>query len=139
MQLHPKDTGATFFEIDEQLGEGAHDIDGPWAPAGPDWQRAKNTELVNGIKTAELQCDDPEAVASRWSAIAEIPLKNELTIELDNASLRFASCSDGRPEGLGGLDLSAPGKERILEVADSLDLRTGDSQVYLCGTRFNLL
>ncbi|HIB75997.1 MAG TPA: hypothetical protein EYO56_09060, partial [Gammaproteobacteria bacterium] len=31
MQLHPKDTGATFFEIDEQLGEGAHDIDGPWA------------------------------------------------------------------------------------------------------------
>jgi len=53
--------------------------------------------------------------------------------------LRFVGCSDGRPEGLGGLDLSAPGKEKILEVADSLDLRTGDSQVYLCGTRFNLL
>ena len=139
MQLHPKDTGATFFEIDEQLGEGAHDIDGPWAPAGPNSQRAKNTELVDGIETAELQCDDPEAVANRWSAIAEIPLKNKLTVELDNASLRFVGCSDGRPEGLGGLDLSAPGKEKILEVADSLDLRTGDSQVYLCGTRFNLL
>ncbi|GIT33286.1 MAG: hypothetical protein Ct9H300mP3_08170 [Gammaproteobacteria bacterium] len=26
MQLHPKDTGATFFEIDEQLGDGAHEL-----------------------------------------------------------------------------------------------------------------
>jgi len=139
MQLHPKDTGATFFEIDEQLGEEAHDIDGPWTPAGPDWQRAKNTKLVDGIRAAELQCDNPEDVANRWSDIAEIPLANELTMELDNASLRFVDCTDGRPEGLGGLDLSAPGKEEILELADSLDLRTGDSQVNICGTRFNLL
>ena len=80
MQLHPKDTGATFFEIDEQLGEGAHDIDGPWAPAGPDWQRAKNTELVDGIKAAELQCEDPEVVANKWSDIAEIPLANESSL-----------------------------------------------------------
>ncbi len=60
-------------------------------------------------------------------------------MELDNASLRFVDCTDGRPEGLGSLDLSAPGKEEILELADSLDLRTGDSQVNICGTRFNLL
>ena len=91
MQLHPKDTGATFFEIDEQLGEGAHDLDGPWTPAGPDWQRAKNTELVDKIRAAELQCDNPEDVANRWSDIAEIPLANELTMELDNASLRSVS------------------------------------------------
>jgi len=39
MQLHPRDTGGTFFEIDEQRGPGAHSPDGPWAPAGPDWRR----------------------------------------------------------------------------------------------------
>ena len=139
MQLHPKDTGATFFEIDEQLGEGAEDIDGPWGPAGPDWQRAKNTDRVDGILAAELQCDDPEAVAKKWSDIAEIPLVEELNLELDNASLRFIPCSDGRPEGLGGLDLSAPGKLEILQTADSLGLQTGDSQVQICGMRLNLL
>ena len=131
MQLHPKDTGATFFEIDEQLGEGANDIDGPWGPAGPDWQRAKNTDRVDGILAAELQCDDPEAVAKKWSDIAEIPLVEELNLELDNASLRFIPCSDGRPEGLGGLDLSAPGKLEILQTADSLGLQTGNSQVQI--------
>ena len=139
MQLHPKDTGATFFEIDEQLGEGADDIDGPWGPAGPDWQRAKNTDRVDGILAAELQCDDPEAVAKKWSDIAEIPLVEELNLELDNASLRFIPCSDGRPEGLGGLDLSAPGKLEILQTADSLGLQTGNSQVQICGMRLNLL
>ena len=139
MQLHPKDTGATFFEIDEQLGEGADDIDGPWGPAGPDWQRAKNTDRVDGILAAELQCDDPEAVAKKWSEIAEIPLVEELNLELDNASLRFIPCSDGRPEGLGGLDLSSPGKLEILQIADSLGLQTGDSQVQICGMRLNLL
>ena len=139
MQLHPKDTGATFFEIDEQLGEGAQDIDGPWGPAGPDWQRAKNTDRVDGILAAELQCDDNKAVAKKWSDIAEIPLDEELNLELDNASLRFIPCSDGRPEGLGGLDLSAPGKLEILQTADSLGLQTGDSQVQICGMRLNLL
>ena len=41
MQLHPKDTGGSFFEIDEQRGENAQEFDGPWHPGGPNWQRAK--------------------------------------------------------------------------------------------------
>jgi len=139
MQLHPKDTGATFFEIDEQLGEGAHEVDGPWAPAGPDWQRAKNTNRVNGILAAELQCDEPVAVAKKWGDISEIAQVDSLTLELENASLRFVSCVDGRPEGLGGLDLSAPGKFEILKAADNLGLQTGDSQIYICGMRLNLI
>ena len=139
MQLHPKDTGATFFEIDEQLGEGAHEVDGPWAPAGPDWQRAKNTNRVNGILAAELQCDEPVAVAKKWGDISEIAQVDSLTLELENASLRFVPCVDGRPEGLGGLDLSAPGKFEILKAADNLGLQTGDSQIYICGMRLNLI
>ena len=70
MQMHPKDTGGSFFEIDEQLGAGAHDADGPWEPAGPDWQAAKNTDRVTGIAAAEVQCDHPQTVADRWSEIA---------------------------------------------------------------------
>ena len=139
MQLHPKDTGATFFEIDEQLGEGAQNIDGPWEPAGPDWQKSRKLDRVNGILGAELQCEDPADVAKKWSDIAEIPLEDDLSLALDNASLRFIPCSDGRPEGLGAVDVSAPGRIEILRMAETLGLKTNDSQVYLCGMRINLL
>ena len=45
MQMHPKDTGGSFFEIDQQLGEGAHDADGPWEPAGgANWKAALRTD-----------------------------------------------------------------------------------------------
>jgi len=139
MQLHPKDTGGSFFEIDEQLGAGAHDEDGPWEPAGADWQRAKHTQRVTGIVAAELQCADPADVARRWGAIAELPVSDELTITLDNATLRFVPCSDGRPEGLGGIDVSTADKAAILAAADAIGAKRGDEQIYLCGLRINLV
>ncbi len=139
MQLHPKDTGATFFEIDEQMGSDAHAEDGPWEPAGADWQRARRTERVTGIVAAELQCDDPAAVARRWADIAELNLNEDLSIELDNATLRFVPCTDGRPEGLGGIDVSCADSAAILGSAESIGAKSGDAQVYLCGMRINLV
>ncbi len=138
MQLHPKDTGGSFFEIDEQMGEGAHDDDGPWEPAGPNWQRARRTERVNAILAAEVQCDDPGQTAARWSEIAEIPL-NDNVLELANAAVRFVPCADGRPEGLGGIDLAAVECDAILETAERLGAVRGDRQIYLCGMRMNLI
>ena len=109
MQLHPRDTGATFFEIDEQHGDRALEPDGPWHPAGPNWQRVKNIEVSQGIVAAELQVDDPDAVATRWAAIAGIDVvadsEGRPSIELDNATLRFVPIADGRGEGLGGIDV----------------------------------
>lgn len=139
MQLHPKDTGATFFEIDEQLGDNAHAEDGPWEPAGPDWQRAKQTERVTGIVAAELQCDDPVAVAQKWADIAQISLQPNLTIELANATLRFVACTDGRPEGLGGIDVATVDAPAILAAADAIGAKRSDQQIYLCGMRINLV
>ena len=137
MQLHPKDTGATFFEIDEQLGPDAHNDDGPWEPAGDDWQRAK-TDTVSGIVAAELQCDDPAAVAARWGEIAELPV-DAGQIGLANATLRFVACTDGRPEGLGGIDIASHRPEAILQAGEASGVRTGDHQLLICGTRMNIL
>ena len=138
MQLHPKDTGGSFFEIDEQRGDNAHAPDGPWHPAGPNWQRAKLTDRVSGISAAEIQCDDPEAVGSRWSEIAQLPLENN-TLTLDNASIRFVGCSDGRPEGLGGIDVICRDFDSVLGAARNLDAQTDENQVMLCGLRINLI
>ncbi len=139
MQLHPKDTGGSFFEIDEQLGEGAHDADGPWEPAGPDWQSARRRERVTGIVAAEIQCDDPATVANRWGEIAQLPVTDDLTIALDNATLRFVPCTDGRPEGLGGIDVACADASAVLEAAEAKNVRSGDSQIYLGGVRINLV
>ncbi len=141
MQLHPKDTGGTFFEIDEQLGENAHSADGPWAPAGPDWRGHRRTERVTGIAAAEIQCEDPQRVAARWAAIAQIDLLggSTPTLPLDNAQVRFVPCTDGRPEGLGGMDLACRAPEAVLAAAAAQGLRTGEAQVRLCGMRINLL
>ncbi|MFP6583137.1 MAG: hypothetical protein VCD00_11365 [Candidatus Hydrogenedentota bacterium] len=142
MQLHPKDTGGTFFEIDEQLGPHAHDEDGPWMPVGPDWKAAQVLDRVTGIATAEIQCDDVAQLSQRWSDIAEIPLveiSEQVTLPMDNADVRFVPCIDGRPEGLGGLDILASDKASILEAAKARDAVTGDNQICLCGTRINLV
>ena len=141
MQLHPKDTGGSFFEIDEQLGEGAHRPDGPWEPAGPDWRSHRRTERVTGIVAAELQCGDPQRVARRWAEIAEIELvgNSDPVLPLDNAELRFVPCRDGRPEGLGGMYLACADREAVLTAAEARGVRTGPAQVQLCGMRINLL
>jgi hypothetical protein len=142
MQLHPQDTGGSFFEIDEQLGVGAHDLDGPWHPAGENWKAGQRLDRVTGIAAAEMQCDDPQRVAARWSEIAEInseEVDGTPTLALDNATLRFVPCTDGRPEGLGGIDVTTADKAALLEAAQARGLVTGTDEVYLCGMRIRLI
>lgn len=143
MQMHPKDTGGSFFEIDEQLGPGAHDADGPWEPAGGgDWKQAQRLDVVRGIIGAEIQADEPPAVAARWSEVAQIPLTKDADgnpeLRLENASARFVPARDGRGEGLGGIDLAVVDRERLLSAAKERGCYRNDGMVEICGTRMYL-
>lgn len=93
MQLHPSDTGGSFLEVDFQPG--GDDPNGPWMPAGPDWQRAVRTNVVDGITGVELRVPGADKVAARWSEILALPVVDG-AIALDNATVRFV-------EGAGGL------------------------------------
>lgn len=141
LQLHPRDTGGSFLEIDEQIGGEA--LDGPWQPAGPSWQAAVRTEVVRGIASAEIQGSEPQALVRRWSEILEVPVAAEpgaaATLRLDNASLRFVPDRDGRGEGLGGVNLLAVDAGRALDAAERRGRRGGADLVVLCGVRFRLL
>lgn len=144
MQLHPKDTGGSFFEIDMQKGPGAWDADGPWDPAGgANWKEHQRLGRVTGIVAAEMQCDDPAAVAARWSEIAEIPVTKDAAgnpaLQLENATLRFVANADGRPEGLGGIDVKVVDRDAVLATAKARGVYRSDSQVYICGMRVNLV
>ncbi len=140
LQLHPADTGGTFFEIDWQCD--GDEPDGPWWPAGPDWQAGRRSDVVSAIRAAELQSPDPIGLAARWSEIAEIPLSEDAdgnpSLALENAEIRFVRAEDDRGEGLGGVDLCAVDRARALDAARERSRLIDDNTVLICGTRFRL-
>ncbi|HZP46062.1 MAG TPA: hypothetical protein VFB15_10470 [Candidatus Binataceae bacterium] len=141
MQLHPADTGGAFFEIDwDAKGE----PEGHWEPAGGSaWPSARRTDCISNYLAVELQAADPRGLAERWSAIAGIPLRHDhrgrTELPLDNAAIRFVEATDGRGEGLGGIDVVAVNRSRILSAAAERGRKLNDNQVNICGVRFNLV
>ncbi|MGH7421544.1 MAG: VOC family protein [Candidatus Rokuibacteriota bacterium] len=136
LQLHPRDVGGAMLSFGWQ--EGARSPGGPWHPAGV---KATVTPLSNALGSpsaaprptamtgAELQSDDPDRLARRWSEVIERPVQmrdGQRVIALDDATLRFTEATDGRGEGLGGLDLA------------SADLALA-GLVQICGIRFRLV
>src|SRR5438477_582184 len=87
------DFNAVFgLEIDQTEG-GDQGPDGPWEPAGNDWQKAVRTEVVKAITAVEIQGERPEVIANRWADIIEAPVEKgeggAPTVALENASIRF--------------------------------------------------
>jgi hypothetical protein len=139
MQLHPRDTGGTFLEIDVQ--EGGEALDGPWMPAGPAWQGAQ-TAQVRAITAAEIQADDPGALAQRWAQILDLPVvasRQRHDITLDLGELRFVPAVDGRGEGLGGVEMEVADVDSVLAAADARGLHRRDDVVLLGGVRVRVL
>ncbi|GIT39069.1 MAG: hypothetical protein Ct9H300mP8_02650 [Gammaproteobacteria bacterium] len=63
---------------------------------------------------------------------------SELSIRLNNVTLRFVESTDGRGPGLSGLDLAVANKDQILERARQRGAYVSDDEVLVCGTRFYL-
>jgi hypothetical protein len=127
LQLHPRDVGAAMLSFARQAG--AREPGGPWHPAAYDGSPMKPAGPVTGMPAAELQSDDPERLARRWSEVIERPVERrdgQRVIALDDATLRFVEATDGRGEGLGGLDLACadPARGGLVEI---------------CGIRFRLV
>ncbi len=141
MQLHPKDLPGAIAEVRWNVDE--ERPDGEWWPAGPDWQRAKHTEIVNGIRAAEIQTADPAGLAKRWSDVLNeavtVDEAGNPTLCLQDADIRFVPLRDGRPEGLGGLDIHLTDRAAVLANAEEAGCLTGDDLVTICGMRLCLV
>jgi hypothetical protein len=138
LQLHPRDTGGALLEINCSRG-GAWN--GPYHPAGPGWNGARENDEER-IVAAELQSPDPARLAARWGTILRRPVRDAAgvpTIDLDLGSLRFVLATDGRGEGLGGIDLKIPRHARALLAARQKDVAETDGALMLCGTRMRLV
>lgn len=142
MQLHPGDTGGSLFEMDQMTGTSGGIVGGPWWPAGLNWEPYVRTDVVSSISAAELQSADPQQLAQRWGQIAELDVGvdavGNATLELDNATLRFVEAADGRGEGLGGIDVTAPDRDTVLAGARARGCYVNDDRVDLAGLRVYL-
>lgn len=140
MQLHPRDMGAAFFEVDWDEQE---DVTGNWEPAGGlGWQDTAADGPATAIVAAELQSDDPAALAAQWARVAGLPVvevEGHPVIALANAQLRFVTAADGRGDGLGAIDVKVTDRGEILDRARARGLDTGPAQATICGTRINLV
>ena len=141
LQLHPRDVGAAMLSFShQQRGEAAN---GPWHPAASKETTPSGRGAIRAMTAAELQGDDPERLAARWSQVMELPLGRDESghpvIALDDARLRFVKASDGRGEGLAGLDLACADRAGVMARAKARRLSVTGDTVVACGIRFRLM
>ena len=141
IQLHPKDVPGAIVEL--RQNHGADLADPPWDPAGPDWAPARRMDVVRAMLAVEIQTDDPPALAARWGEVFDRLVTTSAAahpeVALDDATIRFVPATDGRPAGLGGLDLQTVDRRRVLEAAEARGCRVSDDLVMVCGVRFRLV
>ena len=133
IHLHPRDVGGAILSLDQ--------MDPPegWPYAGPDWKSHVRTERTTSIVAAEVQAEDPRAMAERWAEVFDRPVVRDSEIDLDRGSaIRFVPASDGRGEGVSGIDVSVRDPEAVLAAARARGLETGRDAIHMCGTRIGL-
>lgn len=138
-QLHPRDTGGALLEINTTKGN--DETLGAYGPAGPHWRAHMRCERVRAVTGAVLQADDPARLASRWGDILQRPATrhgDEWRLPVDDAVLRFVTATDGRGEGLAGIDLAAVDAAAVLAAARQRGLATDANGVVVGGVRFQL-
>lgn len=120
LHIHPKDVGGAILSIDQA------DPPESWEWGGFDWEYHSRPDVITDMVAAEIQADDPDAMAERWAIASDTPAVNR-TITLDDGELRFVPATDGRGDGLVAVDVVATDRGRAGETVE------------ICGTRFNLV
>ena len=138
-QLHPRDMVASFLEVDWDVH---NDFDGNWEPAGGlGWEGKVKQDVTQDFLGVELQGVDALDLAELWSKVTGAPVQRdgmELTIALNNATLRFVEATDGRGPGLGAIDLAVRDRGQILHAAKARGCYVSDDRVDVCGVRWHL-
>ena len=137
LQLHPRDTGGCFLEIDAVNGD---DPGGPWPPAGGVVDGSGTR--ASAITALEIAAREPETLCARWRAIAgadaAVAIGGKLELSLTNAIIRFTRSEDERSEGLNALTLRCSDREAILATAAARSLIDENTALTLGGVRITL-
>jgi hypothetical protein len=134
--LHPRDVGAAILSIDWMEPKAR------WEWGGPHWQENVRTDVSTGIVGAELQGNDPEAMAQRWAEVLGTSYAldgDQYRVPLEGGELRFVGVKDGRGEGLRAFDVAVRDPEAVRARARTRGKLEPSGEVTLCGTQVRLV
>ena len=137
-QLHPRDCRAAMIEFNHT--EGGEALDGPYWPAGPDWQQGAVSSLVQRLDGIDLSTPVPEDLALHWAKILQSDAgqkQQDFRIDAGGIDVRFCFGDDPR-ERLDALRVTVSDVERVLESARRRDLPTGPDYFELAGVDWRL-
>jgi hypothetical protein len=136
--VHPRDVGGAILSLDWMSPKER------WEWGGKGWEGHVKTDVSTAITGAELQGEDPAAMAARWAAVLGRPAIAEpdaalWRIGLDGGEIRFSAIGDGRGEGLAAFDVTVRSPDAVRRAAAARGATNDEGAVMLCGTRVNLL
>ena len=130
VQLHPRDCRAAMIEFNQTKGG---DTDATrYAPAGPDWQGARRTDVTRTIESVELASPDPAGLAAHWSAIIERPTES-CAMRFPEATLSFVA---GPVESLAALTIQTTDATAMRARADAAGLERTDRGFIAAGVEW---
>lgn len=137
--FHPSDTSGVLLSLDTTFAPAGVDPALWWPPAEKDWLRRARSDVTNGLAGVEIQHDDPDAAAARWSQILNQPVEDDIIRLDDDGEIRFVPIADGRGPGVSAYDVRVADRERVLGAANKRGKKRGPTQVEVCGCRINLV
>ena len=141
LQVHPRDAGACMLEFDHT--DGGEAWDGPYAPAGPYWQRQLRLGSVTGIAGVVLRAADAPALAARWAALIGVPATADnggrLQLVLPGGFIAFEAAAPGDAEGLTNVVLNSVDPAAVLHQAATLGMPVIAGSLVLAGVGFSLI
>jgi len=132
--LHPKDVGGAIVSVDKMVPRER------WQWGGPDWRKNVRTDTSLEIVGAEIQADDPGAMAKRWAEVLGLEARGDgLHLDLDGGEIRFVQAFDGRGDGLRAFDVKVRNPAAVKARAEARGAVDAHGQVTLCGTQVRLV
>ncbi|MBM4244891.1 MAG: hypothetical protein FJ148_13935 [Deltaproteobacteria bacterium] len=137
IHLHPRDLGGAIVSLDRPVPPGS------WRWAGPGWEEKGERAAARAILGAEIQSDDPAALAARWGEALGLRVAQETggppRLDLDGGHLRFVGPGDDRGPGVTCVRVALRDPHAALAHAHERRLTGADGRVTIGGVRFDLV
>jgi hypothetical protein len=135
--LHPADVGGAILALDDATPPES------WRWAGPDWRRRVHTDVARTVTAVDLAAADPEALATRWGAVLDLPparvSAERLDVALAAGLLRFHLDAGATAPHVVGYEIAVADPAAVRDAALARGLRASDDAVTIAGTRLGLV
>ena len=132
IHLHPRDVGGAILSIDHM------DPPESWRWAGPGWQERSRSDVSTAIVAAEVQADDPAAMAARWAEVLGVAREGDELV-LGDTRVRFVRATDGRGDGVAGFDLAVADRHHVEQQVEKRGLSMRDDVIEIAGVKVRLV